>query len=270
MLISLSTVEKVLRSDSRLRVIYDEAKELSFESISGLQIAINRQSTKNAIRLWIENVLNPKALPFSENVKFQHYPASQSRAPKLTGPYTGRRGNDCWYISITEEADLRVLLSAYLLAGHVSRGGQSSAASVPIVASVPIGEEEEEHAPEEFYIEEDEEARFPEGSASYRIHRHLERDGSLPIRAKKKRLKDTGTLSCDVCGFDFLNRYGEVGAGYIEAHHTKPVSTLKEADIPTISDLALVCSNCHRMLHRGGSPMAIDQLRQLYDERKEI
>jgi predicted HNH restriction endonuclease len=53
-----------------------------------------------------------------------------------------------------------------------------------------------------------------------------------------------------VCGFNFLRAYGEVGRGFIEAHHTKPVSTLEPDELVHVEDLIAVCSNCHRMLHR--------------------
>jgi 5-methylcytosine-specific restriction protein A len=56
-------------------------------------------------------------------------------------------------------------------------------------------------------------------------------------------------LSCEVCAFDFARTYGKLGEGFIEAHHILP---LAEAGTATTkpADLALVCSNCHRMLHR--------------------
>ena len=48
----------------------------------------------------------------------------------------------------------------------------------------------------------------------------------------------------------FHATYGEVGRNYIEAHHTKPVSEMKEGEVTRVEDLAMVCANCHRMLHR--------------------
>lgn len=112
-------------------------------------------------------------------------------------------------------------------------------------------------------ITEDEESRHPEGAASYRLHRKLERDTTLATKAKQKRFAETGCLCCDVCGFDFAREYGELGAGYIEAHHTVPVSELTGDTKTHVSDLALVCSNCHRMLHRGPRLFSIEELRTL-------
>jgi len=116
--LTLSTVENVLRSDRRLRVLYDEGYELSFESQTGLQIAINRKSTAKAIRLWIENTFDPHSLGLSPSTAITRYPASKPRAhlsaTRLTGPYNGRIGNDCWYLEFTAEADLRAVVTAYL------------------------------------------------------------------------------------------------------------------------------------------------------------
>ena len=70
-------------------------------------------------------------------------------------------------------------------------------------------------------------------------------------------------LKCEVCGFDFEDVYGELGAGYIEVHHKKPVSE-GEHITDLNNDLAMLCSNCHRMIHRGKDHMiTVEELRIL-------
>ena len=59
---------------------------------------------------------------------------------------------------------------------------------------------------------------------------------------------------CEVCGFDFEAVYGKLGAGYIEVHHKKPVSE-GERITGLNNDLVMLCSNCHRMIHRGRDHM---------------
>jgi 5-methylcytosine-specific restriction protein A len=98
-------------------------------------------------------------------------------------------------------------------------------------------------------IELDEE-EFPEGKVLYRLHRTYERDPSLPERAKALALKRDGIIACVICGFDFFETYGTIGKGFIECHHTIPVSELTKETQTKLSDVILVCSNCHRMLHR--------------------
>jgi predicted HNH restriction endonuclease len=114
-------------------------------------------------------------------------------------------------------------------------------------------------------VSDDDESLFAEGKEKYRLHRSRERDSSITRKAKAERLKGTGTLSCDICDFDFYNKYGELGLGFIEAHHKVPVSELDGNTKTKISDLALVCSNCHRMLHRQKSTMHISELKKIVE-----
>lgn len=97
-------------------------------------------------------------------------------------------------------------------------------------------------------IEESE--NFPEGKRKERLHKFNERNPKVIKKAKDTFKKEFGRLYCKVCGFDFEKVYGDLGKDYIEGHHTKPVSELKEGDNTNIKDIVLVCSNCHRMLHR--------------------
>ena len=105
------------------------------------------------------------------------------------------------------------------------------------------------------------ESAYPEGSELYKEHRILERDSQIAISTKVKRLKKTGKLQCDVCSFDFKEMYGEIGEGFIEAHHTVPVAELGGKRKTKESELALVCSNCHRKLHRGNTLLSIEELK---------
>ena len=63
--------------------------------------------------------------------------------------------------------------------------------------------------------------------------------------------------------FDFLVTYGKLGDGFIECHHNKPVSKMKLGEKTNIVDLALLCSNCHRMIHRRKPWLSVPQLKDL-------
>ena len=80
-------------------------------------------------------------------------------------------------------------------------------------------------------------------------------------------LKRFCTLACEVCNFDFSKVYGERGKDYIECHHTIPVHRMKEGDKTKLSDLALVCSNCHRMIHIKRQWLNIDELRSIIQDQ---
>ena len=97
----------------------------------------------------------------------------------------------------------------------------------------------------------DDDAGFPEGKAILEKHLYRERNSNLIKRAKKRFEKDhNNRVFCEACGFDFGEVYGDVGKNFIEAHHMKPISEMKEGDKTQIEDMAMLCSNCHRMVHR--------------------
>lgn len=80
----------------------------------------------------------------------------------------------------------------------------------------------------------------------------------------KKRFKDEkGKLYCEVCGFDFAAVYGELGDDFIEVHHAKPVSEMKEGETTNIDDVVMVCSNCHSMIHRRRPWLGKNELRKI-------
>lgn len=106
------------------------------------------------------------------------------------------------------------------------------------------------------------EGDFPEGKILYRLHRIRERNSVLTEKAKR-RAAQNGGLKCAACDFDFLARYGEIGRGYIECHHTLPLSEYLSATRTSLKDLALVCANCHRMLHRKRPWLTIGQLKSV-------
>ncbi len=102
-----------------------------------------------------------------------------------------------------------------------------------------------------------------EGGVVMRLHKRYERDPKL-VAEKRKAAAATGELVCEVCGFDFKATYGDLGEGYIEVHHTKPVHTLLADTKTKLDDLALLCANCHRMAHRRRSPLSLDMIRAAY------
>ena len=113
--------------------------------------------------------------------------------------------------------------------------------------------------PTDVQLEDEDEEEFPEGRVLYRVHRQRERNSSLI----KKKKAAASLLRCEVCDFDFVNVYGEVGRGFIECHHTIPISDYTANQRTKLDDLALVCANCHRMLHRRRPWLSIDELRAI-------
>lgn len=118
-------------------------------------------------------------------------------------------------------------------------------------------------------VSEDEESKFPEGKEKFKLHKSFERDSGISRKAKELRLDQVGELRCDVCTFSFSDAYGEHGAGFIEAHHTTPVAELNGERKTRIEEIALVCSNCHRMLHLGDRLLTIEELKAIISEQNQ-
>ncbi|WP_374576434.1 HNH endonuclease [Phenylobacterium sp.] len=118
-----------------------------------------------------------------------------------------------------------------------------------------------EQSPNELRLSEvDEEHEAAEGAVLTRLHQLRERDAGLARKRKEQALKLHGRLVCEACGFDFARAYGERGEGYIEVHHTKPLETLRPGARTKLSELAVLCANCHRMVHAKRPWLAMEDL----------
>lgn len=107
-----------------------------------------------------------------------------------------------------------------------------------------------------------------EGAMIVRDLKSRKRSRKLVKIARQYFSKD-GILKCIACNFDFSKRYGKLGLGYIEIHHTHPVH---EYDIAgekgkvdeLIKSLVPLCSNCHRMVHRiSGEVLSVTKLKSI-------
>jgi len=116
--------------------------------------------------------------------------------------------------------------------------------------------------------EEDENFEVKEGKVIYRLHRHRERDSKITKKKKDQELEHNGTLQCEVCSFDFYKVYGEIGKGFIECHHKIPLADLDVERQTRLEDLALVCANCHRMLHQGKVKLSVAGLKKRIEENR--
>ena len=94
---------------------------------------------------------------------------------------------------------------------------------------------------------EEDEYSSAEGKAVLRLHKYRERDPVLTKKAKETFIKENGGLFCTACGFNFQKKYG---FSYAEAHHKKPISKINTGEKTKVSDLGILCANCHRAVHR--------------------
>ena len=86
-------------------------------------------------------------------------------------------------------------------------------------------------------------------------------------QARQQCLEASG-YKCYICGFDFEKTYGEIGKGFLEVHHKRPISTYdEEHEIPQ-SELVALCSNCHSMVHRRKEAMDVDELKNIVQNKQ--
>ena len=104
-----------------------------------------------------------------------------------------------------------------------------------------------------------------EGGQRLRQHYARERSRTL-VKKKREQFAQAhgGRFYCEVCRFDFSERYPpDLGDGFIEVHHLAPLFLHDQPRRTSLDDLLLVCSNCHRMIHRTKDAEA--NLRRLHE-----
>ena len=70
-------------------------------------------------------------------------------------------------------------------------------------------------------------------------------------------------FDCMACGFNFGKSYGEIGKDFIEVHHVVPLSESGRTETNPETDLIVLCSNCHRIIHRRqGICLSLDELKR--------
>jgi len=104
---------------------------------------------------------------------------------------------------------------------------------------------------------------FPEGKIIERIHKARERNNQVILIAKENFKRKHGRLFCQACGFDFEKKYGKMGIDIIEGHHTIPVSKMLPGEKTNPKDIAMLCANCHLMVHKSRPWLRMDQLHKI-------
>jgi 5-methylcytosine-specific restriction protein A len=109
----------------------------------------------------------------------------------------------------------------------------------------------------------DDEIKAFEGEEIIALIRHRKREQKLRTSKLKQALdKNHGRLICEVprCGFDFEKVYGVLGKEFAHVHHLKPLGNRESPSETSLDDLAIVCANCHAMIHRGGKCRSLNEL----------
>lgn len=98
-----------------------------------------------------------------------------------------------------------------------------------------------------------------EGRRQLVLHLQRERNQSV-VRNKKKQ---AASLECEICGFSFACAYGRSAGDYCEVHHLLPLSEVKDSTRTRLEDLAILCANCHRVVHLHNPPYTLYEVRSM-------
>jgi 5-methylcytosine-specific restriction enzyme A len=201
-----------------------------------------------------------------------YYEISRSlRGPRRTEPGTGsdnKRANELdryLWLAYSEQLPLRVIF----VEGSPRDAAKRKAASVDarLLDDVPWAVTEYDVATGQCVMErgvapvpvtinaEDAESAGFEGALRRKFVIHRRREGAMRRAKIAEGISRHGKLVCEVpkCAFDFEKRYGKLGHGYAQVHHLIPLHKAPLVGRAVkLSDLAIVCANCHVMIHAGG------------------
>ena len=94
-----------------------------------------------------------------------------------------------------------------------------------------------------------------------RLVLHLQRERNQTVVRNKKKL--AASLDCEVCGFSFSRAYGSAASDYCEVHHLKQLSEVEDTARTRTEDLAILCANCHRVVHLSNPPFTLIEVRSM-------
>lgn len=93
---------------------------------------------------------------------------------------------------------------------------------------------------------------------------HYRYEGRLS-QSHIKRIKIEKGYVCEACGMSFGKSYPGIGDEFIECHHKIPYAEIEDGGNRKlkINDFMVLCSNCHRMIHRLDDPADLDALKAI-------
>lgn len=118
-------------------------------------------------------------------------------------------------------------------------------------------------------LEVDREEEFAEGRLVTARHLHRERSPQLRHQLLELR-KQVASLRCELCECSAHPNFSEFSDAMFEAHHQMPLELGMRKT--RVADLALLCANCHRIVHRVMRTyrkwLSVDDVKLILSERK--
>ena len=86
-------------------------------------------------------------------------------------------------------------------------------------------------------------------------------------RGRNRKLRDQALLlakdRCAACGRDYAKVLNGDGKRVLEVHHRRQLSNHSSPKLKQVTDLAVVCANCHRLLHvKPGKTLEVEELKR--------
>lgn len=147
----------------------------------------------------------------------------------------------------TNSAKLRETADA-VVASQTGEFGSSNFAAVAVISALPPTPLEDDISGKE-------------GRILTRLHSYRERDRTLIKKAKAFFKSKFGQLFCECCGLRAEQFYGDRATDRIQAHHKTPVEQLLPDSVTKAEDLAMVCPNCHDIIHAKRPWLSVEALK---------
>jgi len=117
---------------------------------------------------------------------------------------------------------------------------------------------------------EDEDYGYSEGNLAMRTHRRRERARGLRKKVIANARTGGAPLRCESCGQTERTALGLAAEAEFEVHHRMPLADSGSSPVKTrLKDLAVVCANCHRLVHAlmrvNATHVSMDRLASLLD-----
>ena len=111
-----------------------------------------------------------------------------------------------------------------------------------------------------------EEIAGKEGRLLVRLHIYRERDRRFVRRVRRHyRSLGGGRLVCRACGCVPVEVYGPSGDSCMEAHHKVPIEQLQPDSVTVVSEMAMLCASCHRVVHSEKPCLTVESVNKLVE-----
>jgi 5-methylcytosine-specific restriction protein A len=99
----------------------------------------------------------------------------------------------------------------------------------------------------------------------FNFHKNRESDPLVLKVKKESTLLTSDSLNCEICGFDPIVFYGEIGNDVMEIHYNKGIKGEPGLESSTMEDFIIVCSNCHKVLDKNFNIINSIDLKNIID-----